>query len=86
MVLERRSLDDNGRTPAAPVPESGLRYKINKAIDIESISDELAGFPAAVRVTEFGIIEVVFETSVSFDTRLRVTEVMLSYGARPMDR
>ena len=60
-----------------------LEYKIKSRIDIESISDELAGFPAAVRVTEQAIIEIAFRQPIDNETRQRVDDVMSRLGAEP---
>jgi len=60
-----------------------LRYKIKSPVDIESISDELAGFPAAVRVTEQGTIEVAFDDVVTDETHRRIDKVMSRLGAEP---
>jgi len=60
-----------------------LEYKIKSRIDIESISDELAGLPAAIRVTEKAVIEVVFEESIDDKTRQRIDDVMTRLGAMP---
>ena len=61
-----------------------LNYKIISPGDIESISDELAGFNAAIRVTQAATIQVVFENEIDDDVKLRIDSVMTRLGTEPV--
>ena len=65
------------------LPPARYEYKIKSRIDLESINDELAGFPAAVRVTEEAIIEIAFEKPIDEKIRQRIDCVMSRLGAEP---
>lgn len=61
-----------------------LHYKIKSPIDIETLSDVMAGYYAAIRVTQTAIIEIVFDDEIADKTRQHIDGLMSGLGAEPI--
>ncbi len=62
-----------------------LKYKIESTFDIETISDELAGFCAAIRVTPKATVEIEFEQEVDEETAQRVNALLHPMGLHALN-
>lgn len=58
-----------------------LRFKIKKRIDLESLSDAMAGIPAKIVVNELAEIVFEFDDELDDELYLHITEVMEQFGA-----
>ena len=58
-----------------------LPFKILRPIDIESICDELAGYPIAIRVTPQGMLEVEIDETLNPHTLVQIISILDRLGA-----